>query len=104
MPLSVAMTVGLVVGTLVLLTGVGLIATKHIWIYNECTCANGIFGIRETCPVDEAELCLSCDDGYYLYNETDTCLDNECQCMELANGIGETNSNCSNHQDFKGPP
>ena len=101
MPLATGTIIALVVGSVVVLTGVTLIATKDLYIYNTCTCANGVFGIKDTCPVDEAEFCLSCDDGYYLSEAlitNNTCLENECQCH---NGVGETNANCPSHQDFK---
>ena len=59
------MLVGLVVGIVVVLAGIVLLATnKHLYNYDKCTCANGVFSIKDACPVDESEFCLSCDDGY----------------------------------------
>ena len=72
-----------------------------------CNCTNGVPAIGETCPENDDNLCVSCDDGYTLTSDEDNseelmsvtglfCSENQCTCF---NGFPSTGVNCSTHGD-----
>ena len=65
---------------------------------NICLCYFGTPVAEENCTVHGNNQCQSCESGYHLDSNTQTCNENVCNCE---NGTGSTKQDCPNHNDDK---